>query len=102
MALLPETSGTQHLVKLLVPLPDPLLHATGQEGVSIGEGVDEGCSGEAGAPVAQVFEHQLLQGHPIGDAFKGEGLDYQGWRPDLVEASTETGLEPIAFDEITV
>jgi hypothetical protein len=86
------TAAGEDLVEALVALDDAGLHAAGDEGVPVGEGVHQRRRGQPGATVAEVLEHELLQGDAVRHALEGERLDDELVRPHLVEAATEAVL----------
>src|SRR3954467_8285978 len=90
------------LVEALVPLDDAAFHAAGDERVPVGERVDQGCRGQPGAAVAEVLEHELLQGDLVREALEGEGLHDQLVRPHLVEAAVEAELRAVPRVDVPV
>src|SRR5213593_3279195 len=85
-------SAGQQLVEALIALADAVFHAAGEEGVAAFEAVDQRGRREPGAAVAEVFEHEPLEGDVVGEALEGEGLDDQLRGAHLVEAAVEGEL----------
>ena len=58
--------------------------------------------GEAGAAVAEVLEHHLLEGDTVGHPLEGEGLDDQLGGAHLVEAAVEAVLVSVTRVHVAI